>query len=69
MAEGSSPSKAGRQESGIAERRETRSAEKRVPILVEERAQDTPDTPESGLPEGTSIFTARITSFKPAKAT
>eukprot|EP00965_Chrysotila_dentata_P066234 2192110-Pleurochrysis_carterae.AAC.1 len=70
MAEGSPPSKTGRQESGIAERRETRSAEKRTPKLVEERAQDTADTPESGPPEDTpSTSTARITSFKPAKAT
>eukprot|EP00965_Chrysotila_dentata_P095476 3155454-Pleurochrysis_carterae.AAC.2 len=69
MGEGSAPSKAGRQESDIAERRETRSAEKRVPKLVEERKQDTADTPESGLLEDIlSASTARITSFKSAKA-
>eukprot|EP00965_Chrysotila_dentata_P101789 3360441-Pleurochrysis_carterae.AAC.1 len=69
MAEGSPQSKAGRQESGIAERREMRSAEKRMPKLVEERAQDTADAPESGPPEDAHVSTARITSFKPAKAT
>eukprot|EP00965_Chrysotila_dentata_P152895 5053927-Pleurochrysis_carterae.AAC.1 len=51
MAEGSTPSASGRQELDITERRETRSAEKRVPKLVEERKQDTADTPESSLPE------------------
>eukprot|EP00965_Chrysotila_dentata_P032638 1087449-Pleurochrysis_carterae.AAC.1 len=70
MAEGHSPSTTGRQESGIAERRETRSAEKRVPGIVEERAQDTADMPESSLPEDTpSTSTARIASSKSAKAT
>eukprot|EP00965_Chrysotila_dentata_P032162 1072670-Pleurochrysis_carterae.AAC.1 len=69
MAEGSPPSKAGKPESDIAERRETRSAEKRMPKLVEERTQDTADTPESGPPEDVPVSTARITSFKPAKAT
>eukprot|EP00965_Chrysotila_dentata_P085914 2834871-Pleurochrysis_carterae.AAC.1 len=61
MAEGSPQSKAGRQESGVAERRETRSAEKRIPKLVEERAQDTADTPESDPPEDAPVSTARIT--------
>eukprot|EP00965_Chrysotila_dentata_P105596 3487119-Pleurochrysis_carterae.AAC.1 len=65
MTEGGAPNAAGRQESDIAERRETRSAEKRVPKLVEERKQDTADTPESGLPEDIlSASTARNTSFR-----
>eukprot|EP00965_Chrysotila_dentata_P040721 1350639-Pleurochrysis_carterae.AAC.1 len=70
MAEGSAPDAAGRQESDFVERRETRSAEKRVPRLVEERKQDSTDTPESSLPEDIlSASTARITSFKSAKST
>eukprot|EP00965_Chrysotila_dentata_P125929 4162075-Pleurochrysis_carterae.AAC.1 len=61
MAEGSAPSAIGRRESDIAERRETRSADKCVLKLVEERAQDTAGTPESGLPEDIpSTSTARI---------
>eukprot|EP00965_Chrysotila_dentata_P093917 3103977-Pleurochrysis_carterae.AAC.1 len=40
-----------------------------MPKLVEEHAQDTADTPKSGPPEDAPVSTARITSFKPAKAT
>eukprot|EP00965_Chrysotila_dentata_P172824 5703065-Pleurochrysis_carterae.AAC.1 len=62
MAEGSAPDAAGRQESDFVERREKRSAEKRVPRLLEEHKQDSTDTPESSLPEGIlSASTARIT--------
>eukprot|EP00965_Chrysotila_dentata_P063363 2100118-Pleurochrysis_carterae.AAC.1 len=69
MAEGSTPNAAGRQEPDFVERRETRSAEKRVPRLELERKQDTADTPESGLSEDIlSASTVRITSFKSAKA-
>eukprot|EP00965_Chrysotila_dentata_P087667 2894007-Pleurochrysis_carterae.AAC.1 len=69
MAEGSTPNAAGRQELDLVERRETRSVEKRVPRLVEERKQDPADTPESDQPENIlSASTARITSFKSAKA-
>eukprot|EP00965_Chrysotila_dentata_P046446 1543394-Pleurochrysis_carterae.AAC.1 len=64
MTEGSTPSASGRQELDITERRETR-----VPKLVEERKQDTADTPELSLPEDIlSASTARTTSFKSAKA-
>eukprot|EP00965_Chrysotila_dentata_P152323 5033808-Pleurochrysis_carterae.AAC.1 len=45
MVEGSAPDAAGRQELDLVERRETRSAEKRVPGPVEERKQDSTDTP------------------------